>query len=184
MKENKTNHLRLVKSHVATIECHITNEDQKCADFFLDDNVLSLFLISEEDALQSDRFLPYLRDVGAKYLFDVRTAPRLDFISPSRLVAFQKMCDIGVDYVDLIGALEAKGEDSINAASPELWAGIVRVKIQALAEDVSSVAFIFDDVSILRRAEHILPSTILGGCNSKKLRVQALPEMSRELIAM
>lgn len=179
----KKSHLRLVSCQLSAIEknAFATEQDSSASGREKNEGEVSLLLLSEADVLQSDYFVPYLRETNACCLFDVRVAPRLDFIAPSRLQAFRKFAELGVDYVDVIGRIAPiDGNDVM----PEAWVDLVCDKIQLTEKAATTIVFIFDNSDMLCRARNVLSSTIDRFCAPTRLHIEAFPELSSELLAM
>lgn len=179
-------HLRLVTNQMQSA----LNETQPVADHVVtrkcnssDDGNFSLFFATENNVLKNQEFEGFLRSYQPMYLFDVREAPRLDFLAPSRSLAFRKFADWGINYVDILGALAGDAE-GVGSSMPEYWVELIREKIDCIDASKVSLAFIFDDEDVLRRSCHVLPAALNKCGNPDSVRVDVFDGKSVELIAM
>lgn len=152
-------HLRLVDPAIAPPNHTKTSHDNSGA------KQLSLFEVGEpnlifsmeQSILRANEFNALVGKYNPKVFFDLRIAPRLDFVAPSRVVAFKIFSELKLSYVDVFGAL---GVNSYNAmqASPEMWSELVGESLLSLRSRNMTSMFVFDDIDILNRANFILPS--------------------------
>lgn len=176
----RKNHLRLVSSRDAGEE---NSSYGLSGEVFSPDEAISLWMVSESIILRNDGFLPFLQASNIRCLFDVRIAPRLDFIAPNRALAFKKLSELNISYIDVIGAMGADSGLGVGA-KPEAWAGLVSSKIRAPELLGTGAVFVFDNDEILKRAQYVLPSAIATFDGYRNLRVEDFPGSSSELIAM
>lgn len=141
-----------------------------------------LYFASENNVLKNQEFEGFLKSCRPSYLFDVREAPRLDFLASSRALAFRKFADWGINYVDILGlASDAGGNER---SMPECWVDLIREKVDCIDLPKVSLAFIFDDEDVLRRSCHVLPAALNKSSNLASVRVDIFDGKSVELIAM
>lgn len=146
------------------------------------DDSIPVWMVSESVVLRDDRFISFLEESRTRCLFDVRIAPRMDFIAPSRVRAFKRLADLGVDYVDVFGVLNMEDNFGVGIM-PEKWTELLRDKLSAL-DALSGMTIIFDNEDIMRRAQYVLPAAIAAHQGSKRVRVEILSELPSELIAL
>jgi hypothetical protein len=146
------------------------------------DQALPIYFVRESDVLHTTDFSEFLFGRNATLLFDVRVAPRLDFIASSRSLAFRKFASIGLEYFDLNGAL-SEYSDLFIPAMPEAWLDIVCSKLQAVDGPNKSIFFIFDDDRVLRRTQQVLPG-VMRKAGQRDVRIEEFSGIDRDLIAM
>jgi len=178
-------HLRLVTNLTQTA----LNDTQAVGDFVVtgessssDGGDFLLYFASENNVLKNQEYEGFLKSCRPSYLFDVREAPRLDFLASSRALAFRKFADWGINYVDILGlASDAEGNE---CSMPEFWVDLIREKVNCVDLPNILLAFIFDDDDVLRRSCHVLPAALKKFSNRASVRVDIFDGKSVELMAM
>jgi hypothetical protein len=137
--------------------------------------------IREADILRDASFMDLLAAVRPCYLFDIRLAPRLDFVASNRSLAFRAFGHYGINYVDIIGTL---GVDSHLAGSsmPEFWCGLVGEKLKATCDSIRNSIFIFDNDEVLKRSQYVLPAYVKSSFSDAS--VEIVNNLNQGLIAM
>jgi hypothetical protein len=177
-------HLRLVShSTKDDVRSEAVLNNSPCEKFHSSNEAnfsLSLYFLREVNILRSYSFSEYMSECDARALFDVRIAPRLDFIAPNRGQAFRRLSDLAIDYVDIVGAIDSGMIGDI----PEDWCGLIGRSIDDLHEkNHNSLFFIFDNEQILRSAKRIIPSSICQRYSNFNFKIQVIDEV-QERIAM
>jgi len=171
------------KSHLRLVSSAGSNKEEIDRSFNESDGRLTLWMVSESAVLRNESFLLFLASEKIKYLFDLRIAPRLDFIAPTRVLAFKRLAELNVSYVDVTGALDV-GFELQFGLMPEEWAKSVGKRICNMVDSETSCAFIFDNDDVLRRSRNVLPNVIGNMCRDRKVSIQLFSEMSSDLIAL
>jgi hypothetical protein len=180
---NEKRHLRLV-NHFSSVEVKVdTSAEKSGATSNTGSEKVALFLLREVDLLRTSSFAGFLCEKEARLIFDCRVAPRLDFIAPSRMLAFRKFSEIGVDYIDIVGAM-GLGDGSAGASKPEEWVDLVFDKINAVAHRSFGAVFIFDNDSVLSRAYNVLPTALGNLFRNSGLKFEVVLTDVSERIAM
>lgn len=175
------------KGHLRLIDCNEggTSTSKKNEELGVVGSQLSLelkqevvfYFFREVDILRGIDFIGLLERHRPAYIFDVRTAPRLDFVAPSRSLAFKAFVNLNVNYIDVSGVFRNE-----NDSDREVWAKFVDGKFLS-SKIFKDAFFIFDNESTLIESQRILPEFINRNINSFKISVQLLRQ-DFELIAM
>ncbi len=107
------------------------------------------------DSIGSNEFAQIVGDYTPRWIFDVRTVPRLDTIAASRISAFKLFEKSKINYVDLFGRLGIKSYRSVES-NPALWASAVFDLLEK-SERKGPYLFLFDDEQMMRCADNVLP---------------------------
>lgn len=86
---------------------------------------VKLFMLSEREITSMDNFYHFLLGSSAIALFDMRPAPRLDFIASTRKKAFRVLEEVGINYMDMLGRTGYSPSDGRHAEYVELLKEIV-----------------------------------------------------------
>jgi hypothetical protein len=175
-------HLRLIADNRRPTE-GVTDSISKSSQSQLSFEFSQFFrcaFVREADILKNGAFLLTLEKMRPDFLFDIRLAPRLDFVAANRLLAFQEFRNLNVEYIDVVGAC---GVNELNETPmPECWVSIVDEKLNFSRNATTSIIFVFDNDAVFRRSLNVLPSWIKsrnqGAC------VDVISDVDTERIAM
>ncbi len=117
----------------------------------------TVFLVYIE-TMGRDEFAKFVGEVIPRWIFDVRVVPRLDTIASSRLSAFHIFQKAKAAYVDLFGRLGINSYRSADS-NPAFWGNAVTELLQE-SDRKGPYIFLFDDESLFRAAENLLPDVI------------------------
>lgn len=135
------------------------------------DDEESVVLMHETEIPSSEGFLGFLHHYQPKWLFDVRVAPRMNFVAPTRALALKSLTELNVHYVDVLG----------RASNTAEWFMFVEQMLRGSRTVEGPFAFIFDDKSTLQDARVRLPSLLRKLDALKSVTVTTYPG---NLIAM
>lgn len=79
-----------------------------------------LLVVDVRNFVGQDDFLYFCNDLMPSVVVDLRVAPRLDFIRPSRKQAFELFDTLSLEYVDVLGRLNIFSCDVSDAAMLEI----------------------------------------------------------------
>ena len=181
---HKKTHLRLVPNvdDILILKPNIVSDSVRETQLsFSFSDVFRFIFIREADILKGADFLELLVTVRPCYLFDVRLAPRLDFVASNRLMAFKAFRENCVDYVDIIGTLGLDSHLS-GCSMPEFWLGLVGEKMASFQGSTRNAVFIFDNDEVLNRSKNMLPSYIKSSFSDSI--VEIISDFEKTLIAM
>ncbi|MFZ6710136.1 hypothetical protein [Undibacterium sp. TC9W] len=125
--------------------------------------------VREIDILRTNEFSFIIENIKPRWLFDVRITPRLDFVASSRAKAFKLFEQCQIDYVDIMGAI---GVETYNKEEsfPEYWGTLVTSILKEAEIARGPYVFIFDNETILRRSQYVLPPLMMNMANLSELR--------------
>ncbi|KVP02348.1 hypothetical protein WJ83_11395 [Burkholderia ubonensis] len=128
-------------------------------------------LMHDAEIPSSDAFIMFIEHYQPKWLVDVRIAPRMDFIAPSRALALKSLSTLRVNYVDVLGRVQNASE----------WLTFVESLLRSANGAEGPYAFIFDDRSALREARVQLPSMLRELDSARNVCVSTF---TKDLIAL
>lgn len=102
-------------------------------------------------------FTEYVAALRPKWIFDIRTIPRLDVLGGTRRHVFSVFRELEISYIDLLGVLGVGSEDSLDAR-PSVWGKKLAQVVDANA--VGVVLLLFDNIDLLESAALVLPSSM------------------------
>ena len=105
---------------------------------------IKLFMVSEREIMSADDFYHFIIGSNTIILFDMRPAPRLDFIASTRKKAFQMLEGAGIAYMDMLGRTGYSPSNDRRAEYIELLKEIVSVSTKRCKHDETCV-MVFDD---------------------------------------
>jgi len=172
-REFARKHLKLVVgTHQGIAECekHALEQqgEQLRLPFESEDFIV---LMHETEIPSSDAFITFIEHYQPKWLLDVRVAPRMDFIAPSRTLALKILSTLQVNYVDVLGRVQNTNE----------WLTFVELLLQSDNGAEGPYAFIFDDRSALSEARVQLPLILRILDSARNVNVSTY---SKDLIAL
>lgn len=114
-----------------------------------------VFVIHSEVLALNVDFKGFIEAIEPAAIFDMRKAPRLDFISSNRINSFALLDSMHVKYFDVLGRT---GFSSSRASEIELSAfiGDVCSRAESIGFDNHPVIMLFDDSDFYRRCERAL----------------------------
>ena len=178
-------HLRLVSnslfSNCDNAPCQNSSFDHKVESPDFEKTIL--YFVREVDVLRNSDFVSLLVENNTCCFFDVRVAPRLDFMASNRVAAFRKFDELMIDYVDIVGDLGIANDWTTNF-NAKAWLDIVMQKISSIDTRAKSLFFVFDSAEVLRRADSVLPSLLDKEFHSSSLRFEVYSGSIAESIAM
>jgi len=107
------------------------------------------------DAIGHEEFSRIVGDYIPRWIFDVRTVPRLDTITASRSSAFRLFEKFKTTYVDLFGRLGIKSYRDAES-NPVFWATAV-FDLLKNSERKGPYIFLFDNEQMMTSADYVLP---------------------------
>jgi hypothetical protein len=110
-------------------------------------------------AIGRDEFARIIDEYLPRWIFDVRTVPRLDTIAQSRHSAFTLFERNKTSYIDLFGRLSINSYKSADS-NPVFWGKEV-FKLLKEADVKGPYLFLFDNERLLHAANKVLPSVIM-----------------------
>lgn len=181
------NHLRLVSEvsnseRPSKTELSLTEKNNVKPSFCFNEKA-DLIFVREADILRNDDFLKLLENFNTRWIFDIRTTPRFDFLAPNRSIAFNIFTSMNINYIDIVGSLGADTHCSRDS-KPEEWSKFVISRLNESEVFYGVCLFIFDDEDILRRAERVVPSEIKNSMNILNLKTKIFQRSDESLIAM
>lgn len=117
----------------------------------------TVFLVYVE-TMGRDEFAKIVGEFTPRWIFDVRAVPRLDTIASSRLSAFRMFQKAKAAYVDVFGRLGIRSYRSADS-NPAVWGDAVSQLLRE-SDRKGPYLFLFDDESLLRAANDLLPNFI------------------------
>lgn len=108
----------------------------------------SVVLLHDSELLGPDAFSTFLEHVQPRWFLDVRVAPRMDFVAPTRALALRNLSARNIQYVDVLGR--------VNDASE--WLTFVEKLLQRAHDTEGPYVILFDDRRTLQDARLHLPS--------------------------
>lgn len=105
----------------------------------------------------TDTFCRFVTAVGAFAIFDLRIAPRLDFIQPTRAQAFSFFERSRIDYKDMFGRFGLSSYLEQDPAYDPLWQSVAS-EIDSATSDSGPAMALCDDASFLVRSSDALSS--------------------------
>lgn len=117
----------------------------------------TVFLVYIE-TMGREEFAKIVGEFTPRWIFDVRAVPRLDTIAASRLSAFHMFQKAKAVYVDLFGRLGINSYRSADS-NPAVWGNAVTQLLRE-SDRKGPYFFLFDDESLLRAADDLLPNII------------------------
>lgn len=162
-------HLRLVVTD--DLECAELTPDEGIQLSLPFDDGKAVVLMHEADLRAPEAFEALLGCHQPKWLLDVRVAPRMDFIAPTRAMALRHLSMRNVTYVDVLG----------HVSDPSAWLPFVEALLQSSAVGEGPYAIVFDDEHRLREARSCLPSLHYQTDSSETVTVSTY---GRNLIAL
>lgn len=119
--------------------------------------VSSIYFIVVDDISQ-EAFCRLLGVYAPRWIFDVRSVPRLDIVASSRRAAFAYFNRINLSYIDLFGRIGVKSYRSVEA-NPSLWQDELMKIIYAGASH-GPYFFLFDYEPLMEAAQIVLPEAM------------------------
>lgn len=110
------------------------------------------------EAMGREEFAAILGELAPRWIFDVRTVPRLDLIAASRPSAFALFERCKTSYVDLFGRLGIRSYRTAES-NPAFW-GTAVFDLLSNSERMGPYLFLFDDEQLMDSAISILPNLI------------------------
>jgi hypothetical protein len=95
-----------------------------------------------------EAFSAFLEHVQPKWFIDVRVAPRMDFIAPTRALALRDLSSRNIHYVDVMGRIDHASE----------WLRYVEDLLQRSHDTEGPYVILFDNRRALQDARLNLPS--------------------------
>ncbi|MBV7498809.1 hypothetical protein [Achromobacter sp. ACM05] len=132
---------------------------------------LSVMLVHEADLNFPAVFEEFIARYQPKWLLDIRVAPRMDFVAPTRASALRVLSALKVNYVDVLGRI---GDTS-------KWLQFIENLVQDQNQAEGLYAIVFDDRSILQDARRHLSSLV---CQQTQTESVSVSTFRRELLAM
>lgn len=119
---------------------------------------VTAFIFVYLEAMGREEFAGILGGLAPRWIFDVRTVPRLDLIAASRPSAFSQFERAKASYVDLFGRLGVRSYRTAES-NPAFWGRAV-FDILSESERMGPYLFLFDDEQLMDSAFEILPNLI------------------------
>jgi len=115
-----------------------------------------IYFVFVSDFLRSDDFLNFCNATIPDVIFDMRVAPRLDFVRSTRGLAFELFDNLGIEYRDVLGRV---GLTSYDVPTSEFEKIVANVDLLREVHDTERpMLALFDDANFSRRC-----STALSG---------------------
>lgn len=167
------NHLKLVITNNAENEDRISHQAgwqgvQLQLPFEHDGAVV---LVYETDLSSPAAFDVFVARYQPKWLLDIRVAPRMDFVAPTRALALRTLSALNVNYVDVLGRVNGTTE----------WLQFIEDLLRNQDRVEGVYAIVFDDQCTLRDARLHLPSLLNGLRDAENVSVSTF---QRDLIAL
>jgi len=105
----------------------------------------------------SDIFCRFATAIMASTIIDLRIAPRLDFVRPTRAQAFSFFEASNIDYKDMFGRSGISSYFEEDSAYKTLWRSIVS-EIETSSSSAAPAIVLVDDASFLLRSSEALGS--------------------------
>ncbi|WPG36935.1 hypothetical protein [Variovorax sp. EBFNA2] len=105
----------------------------------------------------SDVFCRFATAIMASTIIDLRIAPRLDFVRPTRAQAFSFFEASNIDYKDMFGRSGINSYFEEDSAYKTLWRSIVS-EIEASSSSAGPAIVLVDDAAFLLRSSEALGS--------------------------
>jgi hypothetical protein len=172
-REISRNHLKLVVTD-STHDDHLANHQtighgaQLRLPF---EDERAVVLVYETDMCSPEAFETFFERYRPKWLLDIRVAPRMDFVAPTRALALRTLSALNVNYVDVLGR--------VNDTSK--WFQFVEDLLQRQDRVEGLYAIVFDDQCTLRDARLRLPSLLNRLTTAESISVSTF---HRDLIAL
>ncbi|WP_321788092.1 hypothetical protein [Paraburkholderia sp. J94] len=131
----------------------------------------AIVLTREADLRAPGAFEDFLVRYRPKWLLDVRIAPRMDFIAPSRAMALRHLSMSNIGYVDVLGHVD----------DPLQWLPFVEQLLESPECVEGPYAIVFDSEQRLRDARQRLPSLFH---QSESSEIVSISTFGRNLIAL
>jgi hypothetical protein len=114
-----------------------------------------VFVIHSEVLALNVDFKSFIEAIEPAAIFDMRKAPRLDFISPNRVNSFALLDSMHVKYFDVLGRT---GFSSSRASEVELSSFIEDIcsRAESIGAHHHPMMMLFDDSDFYHRCERIL----------------------------
>lgn len=172
-REISRNHLKLVVTDTPPDDClmnHQSNGQGVQLRLPFEDEK-AVVLIHESDLYSPEAFDIFVERYQPKWLLDIRVAPRMDFVAPTRALALRTLSALNVNYVDVLG--------SVNNTSN--WLQFIEDLLQSQNRIEGLYAIIFDDQSTLQDAGLLLPSLLNQRVTAESISISTF---HRDLIAL
>jgi len=130
-----------------------------------------VILMHDTELPSSDAFITFVENYQPKWLLDVRVAPRMDFIAPTRALALKSLSSLQVNYVDVLGRVQNQNE----------WLSFIESLLRSGNGGQGPHVFIFDDRSMLDEARAQLPSMLRTLDSARTVSMSTLTD---DLIAL
>ncbi|MBK1977312.1 hypothetical protein JE034_00450 [Achromobacter xylosoxidans] len=131
----------------------------------------SVMLVHETDLNSPEAFEIFVEYYQPKWLLDIRIAPRMDFIAPTRALALRMLSALDVNYVDVFGRI----------SDASRWLEFVENLVQSHDRAKGLYAIVFDDQCNLQDAKLQLPPLFRRLLKTESISVSTF---QRELLAM
>lgn len=105
----------------------------------------------------TDMFCRFATSIAAFAIYDLRIAPRLDFIRPTRSQAFAFFESARIDYKDMFGRSGLTSYSDQDATYYPLWQSVA-AEIDSSKISLGPAIVLFDDTSFLVRTSDALSS--------------------------
>lgn len=172
-REISRNHLKLVvtnNSHADHVMSHQTvSEGIQLRLPFEDES--AVILVHEMELSSPEAFDIFIERYRPKWLLDIRVAPRMDFVAPTRTLALRTLSALNVNYVDVLGRVHDTSK----------WLQFLEDLLQSQGRVDGLYAIFFDDTCTLRDARLHIPPLLHRLESSENVRISTF---HRDLIAM
>lgn len=148
-----------------------------------DDYTNSIVFSLEKNILRGQEFIKVVDKYNPKVFFDLRIAPRLDFVASSRVNAFKVFRDLDISYFDIFGSVGVNSYDVIHAA-PEFWGGVIVECLLSVRSKNLNCIFLFDNADILNRSQFVVPSILKNAFVDHEFIFDKVENSDDSLIAM
>ncbi|WP_175212912.1 hypothetical protein [Achromobacter aegrifaciens] len=172
-RESSRSHLRLVVTNTIQNDRLINHQTiRQGAQLRLPfEGDRSVVLVHETDLGSPEAFEVFIERYQPKWLLDIRVAPRMDFVAPTRTLALRMLSALKVNYVDVLGR--------VNDTSK--WLQFIEDLVQNQDRTEGLYAIVFDDQCTLQDARLHLPSLFNRLAKAESISVSTF---HRELIAL
>lgn len=135
----------------------------------------TLLLVMASDFPAPNVFSSFAEGMRITIILDLRPAPRLDFIAPSRQQAFRFFETRGVSYRDIVSRVRALDIPDAEDFYHELWKSLV-ASLESFEITSSPALVIFDRPDFLSRATDALRSIF----DVERIKAQQIAEIAAE----
>ena len=114
-----------------------------------------VFVIHSEVLALNVDFKGFIEAVEPAAIFDMRKAPRLDFISSNRINSFALLDSMFVKYCDVLGRTEFSSSRA-SEAEFSAFIGDVCSRVKSIGAENQIMIMLFDDSDFYSRCERVL----------------------------